>query len=198
MRRQIKKLIIEGVKKSIKYTCSCCGKEHEEWPALAYIYPTNYEVLSEEDKKNIAELSSDFCTIRHSDRTDNFIRGTLTLKVIDHCEDLEYGLWVSLSDKSFQDYKDNYDNENYETKYFGWLCNDLPAYEFKESIPTTVFTRIGNRRPEIVPHEDFNHPFVHDYYNGITRTEAERRIKEMLEIVKTRESKEKKTWWKLW
>jgi hypothetical protein len=27
----------------IKYTCSNCGKEHEQWPALTYISPTNYD-----------------------------------------------------------------------------------------------------------------------------------------------------------
>jgi hypothetical protein len=108
----------------------------------------------------------------------------LTQKVTDHCEDLEYGLWVSLSEKSFQDYSDNFKNENHETKYFGWLCSALPDYDFKESIPTTVFTRTGNHRPEIVPHQDFDHQFVKDYYNGITKIEPERRIKEMLKNVR--------------
>jgi hypothetical protein len=136
-----------------KYTCSNCGKEHEEWPALTYISPTNYDSLSEEDKQNIAELTSDFCTITHPNQTDRFIRCTLTQKVIDHCEDLEYGLWVSLSEKSFKDYSDNFDNENHEAKYFGWLCNDLPDYEFPESIPTTIFTRTSGSRPYIVPHK---------------------------------------------
>lgn len=168
---------------SLKYICSCCGQEHEEWPALAYSSPSPYNNLSEEDKKNIGELTGDFCSIHHQDQTDRFIRCTLTQKVIDHCENLEYGLWVSLSEKSFQDYSDNFKNDNHETKYFGWLCNDLPDYDFKVSIPTTVFTRIGNSRPEIVPHEDFDHPFVHDYYNGITKQEAERRIREMLKTV---------------
>lgn len=166
-----------------KYICSSCGQEHEEWPALVYTSPTNYNTLSEDDKKSIGELSSDFCIIKHSDQTDRFIRCTLTLKVIDHCEDLDYGLWVSLSEKSFQDYSDNFKNENHEAKYFGWLSNDLPDYDFKESIPTTVFIRTGNQRPEIVPHRDFDHPFVKDYYNGITKAAAERRIKEMLKTM---------------
>ena len=167
----------------IKYKCTCCGKEHEEWPALSYISPTDYDTLSDNDKKEIGELSSDFCTIRHPEQTDRFIRCTLTQKVIDHCEDLEYGLWVSLSEKSFQDYSDNYNNENHETKYFGWLCNDLPDYDFNDSIPTTVFTRTGRQRPEIVPHENFDHPFVYDYYNGITKAGAERRIKSMIDTI---------------
>ena len=185
----------------IKYICSCCGKEHEEWPALVYISPTNYDTLSDEDKKNIGELDTDFCIITHSDQTDRFIRCTLTQKVIDHCEDLEYGLWVSLSDKSFQDYSDNFNNENHETKYFGWLSNDLPDYDFSEgSIPTTAYTRTGNSRPEIVPHQDFDHPFVNDYYNGITKIEAERRIREMLKIIDDRDTSKTqiKPWWKVW
>jgi hypothetical protein len=74
----------------IKYTCSCCGKEHEEWPALSYISPTNYNDLSEADKSAIGALGSDFCTITYPTQTDSFIRCTLTLKVIDHCQNLEY------------------------------------------------------------------------------------------------------------
>jgi len=167
----------------MKYKCSSCGNEHEEWPALTYISPDNYNSLSEEDKQRIDRLDSDFCTIEHPDQTDRFIRGTLTQKVVDHCEDLEYGLWVSLSEKSFQDYVENYDREDYETKYFGWLCNSIPDYSFSESIPTAVFTRLGRQRPAIVPHKGFEHRFVRDFYEGITKAEVEKRIKTMLEFV---------------
>lgn len=184
----------------IKYTCDCCGKEHYDWPALTFKSPDNYDGLSQSNKDSIAEIGSDFCIITHSDQTDRFIRCTLTQKVTDHCEDLEYGLWVSLSEKSYSDYADNYANENHETKYFGWLCNDIPEYEFNESIPTTVFTRTGNQRPEIVPHQDFDHPFVKDYYNGITKVEAEKRIKSMLDktVSANTPKEEKKPWWKIW
>jgi hypothetical protein len=42
--------------------------------------PTDYETLSEEDKKNIAQLRTDFCIITYADHTDKFIRCTLTKK----------------------------------------------------------------------------------------------------------------------
>lgn len=171
-----------------KYICNHCGQEHFDWPALTYISPTHYNDLTEEDKINIAELRTDFCVIKHSDQADRFIRCTLTQKVTEHCENLEYGLWVSLSEKSFQDYSDNYNNDNYEVKYFGWLSNSLPGYDDTTKIPTTIFTRPGNDRPEIVPYEDFDHQFVKDYYNGITKIEAERRINEMLHIVRQLEN----------
>ena len=182
----------------IKYTCSCCGKTHEEWPALAFDSPISYNVLSEEARKEIAELNEDFCVVRHSGETDRFIRATLTQKVNDHCENLEYGLWVSLSEKSFQEYSENFGNGQLETSYFGWLSNNIPEYEFNGSIPTTVHTRLNNQRPEIVPHQSFDHPFVHDYYNGITRAEAEKRIRNMLDIVAQREKSSSKPWWKFW
>ncbi len=185
---------------SIKYTCECCGETHENWPALTFISPGNYDCLSPYDKENIAELKSDTCIIEYPNQIDRFIRCTLTQMVNDHCEDLEYGLWVSLSEKSFQDYIENFDNENHEVEYFGWLCNDIPEYRFTESIPTTVITKKGNQRPEIFPHESFDHPFVKDYYNGISKKEAETRIKTMLR--KTEDNKPvlnlKKIWWKFW
>lgn len=184
----------------IKYTCSCCGKEYYEWPALTFNSPDNYNVLSQVAKDNIAEIDSDFCIIRHPEQTDRFIRCTLTQKVTDHCRDLEYGIWVSLSEKSFDNYTENYNNDSHETMYFGWLCNSIPGYEFKESIPTTVFTQTGNQRPNIVPHQDFDHPFVRDYYNGITIQEAERRVKAMLDNIEQMEKADnpKKPWWKIW
>lgn len=107
----------------------------------------------------------------------------MTQQVNDHCEDLEYGIWVSLSEASFNDYNDNYDNENHVTTYFGWLSSNLIGYDDTLGIPTNVNTREGNDRPEVVPHKDQDHPFVRDYYNGISKEEAELRIKKAIEQV---------------
>jgi hypothetical protein len=164
------------MEESRTYLCNKCGRKHEGWPALAYTAPVFYDNLSEEEKQEIGELDNDFCMIRHENQADRFIRCTLTQKVTDHCENLEYGLWVSVREKSYQDYTDNFKNENHITTYFGWLSNDVPQYGKTTSIPTTVYTKAGDQRPEIVPHRDFHHPFVRDYYQGITKDEVERRI----------------------
>ena len=89
-------------------------------------------------------------------------------------------MWVSLSEKSYTNYYENFNNENHEEQYFGWLNSRIPEYENTMNIPTTVQTKRGNERPEIIPHEDFEHKFVSDYYNGINREEAEKRIHEMM------------------
>jgi len=165
---------------AVKYRCSYCGKEHEEWPALGFNSPDPYHFLSDEEKQEIAELDSDFCVIKYSDQIDRFIRCTFTQMVTDHCEDLEYGVWVSLSEKSFNDYKENYNDEDYEATYFGWLSNSIPRYSFEQSIPLNVVTQKGNERPRIEPHSSFQHPFIDDCYNGITKAEAEKRINNMI------------------
>ncbi len=166
--------------KSTEFKCAVCGQIHSDWPALAYSSPANYHNLSEKEKSEIGKLDTDFCEIHYADQIDRFIRVTLTQKVKDACETLEYGLWVSLSEKSYLDYKENYNNPNHENKYFGWLCSNVPEYGDTSSIPCDVITKSGNNRPEIFPHEDFDHPLVRDYYDGILKTEAENRINEMI------------------
>jgi len=179
----IRQMFWKKKNKQIGFKCSECGKIHSDWPALAFKSPANYHYLSETEKVEIGKLDSDFCEIHYDNQIDRFIRVTLFQKIYDACENLQYGLWVSLSDKSYDDYKKNYNNENHVTKYFGWLCSNIHEYGNTLSIPCDVITKTGNDRPEIFPHQDFDHPFVKDYYSGISKKEAEKRIEMMLKNV---------------
>ncbi|PTT73214.1 MULTISPECIES: DUF2199 domain-containing protein [unclassified Chryseobacterium] len=158
-----------------KYICQCCGEEKEDWPAIAYAAPYPYFQLSEEEIKN-SELTSDWCIINYPDETCYFIRAVLVQKVNEGCQDLEYGVWVSLSEKSFNEYVENYDNKEFESGYFGWLSNYLPDYEFENSIPTDVIVDNKTGRPFVYPHESHEHTFVKDFHEGISKKEAEKRI----------------------
>lgn len=166
--------------RKLKYNCSVCGEDHNEWPALTFYSPTSYNELNIDEKESIGDLDSDFCTIKYEDQIDRFIRVVLKQKVNNSDQNLDYGLWISLSEKSYSDYMKNFNNDNHEVQYFGWLNSKIPEYENTVNIPTTVNTKRGNERPEIIPHKDFNHEFVKDYYNGISREEAEKRIHEMM------------------
>ena len=158
-----------------KYICLCCGEEKEDWSAIAYSAPYPYFQLSEEELKN-SELTPDLCVIRYPDETCYFVRAVLIQEVNESCQDLEYGIWVSLSEKSFNEYVENYDNEEFEGGYFGWLSNYFPDYEFNESSPTDVIVDNKIGRPFVYLHESHEHPFVKDFYSGISKEEAERRI----------------------
>ena len=162
------------------YTCAICGKIHEDWPAIAFSSPDNYEGLTPSEKQSLASLTGDFCEIRHEDQTDRFIRCVLFQEIIGQDEPLHYGIWVSLSEKSFTDYKEHYHDHNHEATYFGYICNTIPGYLSTMSIPSNVVVGRDNNRPEIIPHKSFKHPFVSDYFDGITLQEAEKRIHEAL------------------
>lgn len=163
----------------MKYICQCCGEEKEDWPAIAYSAPYPYFQLSEEKLKN-SELTPDLCIIRYHNETCYFVRAVLIQEVNESCQDLEYGIWVSFSEKSFNEYVENYDNEEFEGGYFGWLSNYFPDYEFNESVPTDVFVNNKIGRPFVYPHENHEHPFVKDFYSGISKEEAERRVNVVL------------------
>jgi len=164
----------------ISHKCSVCGETHKGWPALTFNFPSSYYELSESEKQSIAKIDSDFCEITYEDQIDRFIRVTLKQKIKDSIQELDYGLWVSLSEESWNDYKSNYDTNNHLVQYFGWLNSRIPEYKNTINIPTTVVTKEGNERPEIRPHEDYKHRFVEDYYNGISIEEAEKRLHEMM------------------
>ena len=162
------------------FVCSCCGQFITELPAIGYSEPHHYSALSDDEKRDIAELTSDTCIIRYEDQTDYFVRAVLFQKIIGTEEILDYGIWVSLSEKSFNEYLANYDLDEDDSVYFGWISNYLLAYDDTTSIPSNVCVQNNGKRPVIIPHESHDHPFVRDYYSGITMEEAHRRIKAML------------------
>ena len=162
-----------------KFVCSKCGNEHDELPAIAFHSPDYYEFLDDDDKKNIAEITDDFCVLKYPEQTDRFIRTTLTLNIIDACEDLDYGIWVSVSEKTFDEYKAHFNNNKEGIIYFGRISNWIPNY--KEStleLHVNIETRANGIRPIIIPHES-EHELIKDWEQGITIEEAEKRIQNM-------------------
>ena len=162
----------------MQFQCSKCGKVHKEWPAIAFDAPHNFYELSEgEKKKYVKEITDDFCVLEYEDQTDRFIRVVLYQEVIDSCQYLHYGVWVSLSEKNFDEYKANFYSEEQEGIYFGYLCSQIANYGYSNTIKTNVVLSKNRQRPEVIPHQDqMEIDFVRDYWNGITKAEAEKRI----------------------
>ena len=167
-------------KKENQFKCSTCGKVHEELASIGFKTPFHYDILSDKEKSEIAEISDDFCIIKHPDQTDRFIRTVLNLKTENPSEELIYGVWVSVSEKSFNEYKSNYNTQTEEKIYFGIICNEISDYEESTiGLHVNVITRLDDLRPEITPHKS-NHKLVSDWENGITLHEAYSRIEKIL------------------
>lgn len=161
----------------MSYHCTQCGKIHDERPALGFLSPDYYQYLSEEDKKNIATLAEDFCIIEYDKQTDRFIRAILSMPIKGTDDTLEYGVWVSLSEKNFLHYMDNFEENLEGETFFGYLCNNVPGYKETLHIRTNVVCGPQGERPHVFPHNDqADHPFVRDFIEGIPVEEADKRV----------------------
>ena len=165
-------------------------KGQEAYPALAFIAPKPYAdffngqpILNQTFPKNKhgaqGKLAEDHCVITYPDQSDHFIRVTLTQKIVDDNQDLEYGLWVSVSAENYQKYIAGEWNQHTEDKtYGGYLCNSLPGYDLPTyGTPCAIVLKEPHQRPEIVPSPHHTSQFVLDYWAGIDKTEALKRIR---------------------
>ena len=127
------------------FKCTCCGEIHEGSPSIAFLAPDHYAGLSEEQKASLGELSSDFCVITHDEGTDHFIRAVLEVPIHGVQDQFLWGVWVSLSKKSFDRYSETYEDAVAGEGFFGWVCNQIPIYPYSASRPADVVVQAGNQ-----------------------------------------------------
>jgi hypothetical protein len=113
------------------WTCHCCGKQYSSLPLdYAFNAPYYWTELSALEQQSKGVLNSDFCSIRHADQSDHFVRGCLAVPLLGRPEQLVFGVWVSLSESSLRRALELWDNdpEPDEPPRFGWLSNRFPGY----------------------------------------------------------------------
>jgi hypothetical protein len=125
-------------------------------------------------------LTGDLCVWTDEDgATHHFVRGVLPIPVLGSDDVFAYGLWSSLSARSFDRLLELWDDPArvHEPPYFGWLSNRPPGYPDTRALGLDVVTRALELRPTFFLH-DADHPLVHEQRNGIT---AER-VQEIAEL----------------
>ena len=155
----------EGLR-SFVYTCTCCGRQETGLPAIAYGSPDIYFGSSDEDKEQRFSLTSDQCIM---DDEFYFVRCVLQIPILGTDETLEWGVWSSLSEQSFDAYQDYYDCDPPDDlpPFFGWLSTALSGYPDTTSLKCDVHLRGDNQRPLIELQEN-DHPLSIDQRNGIS------------------------------
>ncbi|MGR8981899.1 MAG: DUF2199 domain-containing protein, partial [Gammaproteobacteria bacterium] len=104
-----------------------------------------------------------------------FIRTILEIPIHGIEEPFTWGVWVSLSEKSYARYVETYDNPVEGDGFFGWLCNRLPCYPDTLALATDVHVQLGGMRPTLhLHHGDADeHPLVIDQRQGISIARAQ-------------------------
>lgn len=157
------------------FKCGCCGEIHEGSPSYAFKSPDHYDCLSDEQKQSMGRLGSDLCTITRDGATDYFIRAVLEVPIHGIEEPFMWGVWVSLSEKSFNRYYETFDEPVEGDGFFGWVCNRVPWYPESGSLATDVVVQLGGARPLLRLHHGSadDHPLVVDQQQGISVARAQ-------------------------
>ncbi|TFZ07657.1 DUF2199 domain-containing protein [Ramlibacter humi] len=157
------------------FKCSCCGKVHEGSPSYAFKAPDHYASLSEEQKAAMGRINTDLCTVTRGEGTDYFIRTVLEIPIHGVAEPFTWGVWVSLSEKSFKRYVETYDEPVEGDGFFGWVCNAIPWYPPAEPLATDVAVQLGGKRPLLFLHHggSDDHPLIVDQRRGISVAKAQ-------------------------
>jgi hypothetical protein len=160
------------------YKCNTCGNWHDDLPmSFGANTPYWYDMIAPEERSWRAELSSDQCII---DNQHYFVRGCIEIPILDDPGPFIWGVWVSLSEKSFERMSELWETTDREGEppYFGWLSTSLPGYPETLNLKTNVHTRPLGQRP-LIELEPSDHPLAVEQREGITMA----RVQEIVESV---------------
>jgi len=161
-----------------KFKCSSCEEIHEGIPTFGYDFPIYYLDVPEEDRNERCELTSDTCII---DDELFFVRGCVEIPVHGESEPFIWGVWVSLSEKSFNRYLELYEvaDREGEPPFFGWLNACFADYATEDfNLKTSVHLRNDGVRP-FIEIEPTDHPLAIEQHHGISKD----RLTEIYELM---------------
>jgi hypothetical protein len=155
---------------SLQFHCATCGELHAGTPAFHFAAPTQASAIPVEERRVRVELSEDDCII---DGEHFFLKGLLEIPIQGAGQPFTWGVWVSVSEKSYLRFAELFEDPLRETGewFFGWLCSSIPGYPDTHLLKTNLHVREFPIRPfvELEPTDD---PIAIDQRNGISRDRA--------------------------
>jgi hypothetical protein len=150
----------------MRFKCTYCDEWHKGVPGYAAEAPLYYYSIPAAERAARCLLDSDTCVV---DQKYFYVRGCLEIPVRGEPDPLIWGVWVSLSKASFDQFVGCFDaaKQSHIGPFFGWLSAELPLYPSTEHLKTRVQLRDNGVRPyiELEPTE---HPLAVEQRNGIT------------------------------
>lgn len=154
------------------FQCAQCGERHEGSPSFAFPAPDTW-MQQPDAVREQGFINDDLCRYRDEEGEHYFIRVVVEVPIHGVAEPFVWGVWVSLSQASFEHYVEHWDTADGERGYFGWFSNRLPYYENTWALAADVHPQGEGERPCLVLHEAA-HDLVRDCASGISIEQAQR------------------------
>ncbi|WGS43842.1 DUF2199 domain-containing protein [Burkholderia sp. JSH-S8] len=163
---------------TFSFRCVTCGKTHHGIPSFFAKAPFNYYQIPEEERAHRCSLGSDDCVI---DESLFFVRGSIEIPVHGFAESFSWGVWLSLSEASFQEWVRTFDvaKRSHVGPFFGWLNTQLSVYPETINLKTMVHLRDDGIRP-YVELEPTDHPLALEQRGGISRERVAQIYREVM------------------
>src|SRR5262245_13865025 len=91
----------------MEYTCSVCGKVHDDLPHIGDDRPAHWWDVPDAERSRCTLLTPDICVI---DDTNFFIRGVIDIPVYEYPKGFGFGAWISLKHENFVTYINNFNS----------------------------------------------------------------------------------------
>ena len=171
----------------IDYDCTSCGRRHDggdgteanPWPLIDFARPEALLQMNRWEQLTRSRSTEELCLIDNGSSVDCFLRGFLSLPVQGEEALLIFAPWGKGSEGGYLDLVEQWEHSRFRGEYRGTLANLLPGHEDSLSVPVQV-SAPGRLPPVIVPDESSGHPLAVEERLGISREEAELRLRSML------------------
>lgn len=152
----------------MRFTCATCGAEHDlDEISFGTDAPVQWDLLSD-DERSRSLLAGEQCEIDSDEGRSFYIRACLEIPVRGTGRTFTWGVWCSLSEKSYLEVSEHWDDPARLNlgPHFGWLCTKIPGYPDTVFLKTMVHQREVGVRP-LVELEATDHPLAVDQRHGI-------------------------------
>lgn len=157
--------------------CAFCGGTHDILDAAWHFREPVQWLLASEVERERSAITEDQCQLVTHEGMHFFIRALLNLPIKGSDQVFTWGVWCSLSEKSYAEVSDNWENPDRTSlgPYFGWLCSSIPGYPDTVYLKTILHQREVGLRPK-VELEPTTHPLAVHQREGIDPAELHRMV----------------------
>ncbi len=152
------------------FRCPCCGASYGGIFDIGYDHPDIWTHGNLRDSgQEVLGAGEDLLTydLCHFDG-NFFVRCTLPIPVIGTGESFAYGAWGSVSEATFRQYCETYDDETGFEGGFSWLSNSLPGWDAGDPLPCNLRPGAAGKRPVLYVQEESGHSLAEAQRIGIT------------------------------